>query len=277
MSSIVPNKTLVHELINTKLFSSADVQINSTSQSYIFNTYKSQIDLYIRFLNSKQEVNAFEVEKNFWIDSISTIENLDPEFVIFWKDKFNTTHTKVKDLVKGEVNIEDTILQAYSDCIGNAYRQTENIDSKYIPYDDIDFESATPSNLSYILEDKINFDKKITILQANVKTSSLFNFNIRNLYDGQLQEDSHDGTLTQDYYHIKRIREAKEELLEAVARDVGSLFGILLYLTSYKANNLQKILPVIFTIEVDGKSIDVDITGRIIETEEDKITNDNLM
>ena len=122
MSCQVPSKTLVHELVNTRLTSNADSQINSISNNKAFTTYKDELELYIDYLNTKQKADPITSEANFWKDNLSKIEDLQPEFIVFWIDKYEATHPKVKEELKSLINVEDTILQNFSDSISNIFK-----------------------------------------------------------------------------------------------------------------------------------------------------------
>ena len=105
MSCQVPSKTLVHELVNTRLTSNADSQINSISNNKAFTTYKDELELYIDYLNTKQKTDPITSEANFWKDNLSKIEELQPEFIVFWIDKYEATHPKVKEELKSLINV----------------------------------------------------------------------------------------------------------------------------------------------------------------------------
>ena len=276
MSCQVPSKTLVHELVNTRLTSNADSQINSISNNKAFTTYKDELELYIDYLNTKQKVDPITSEANFWKDNLSKIEDLQPEFIVFWIDKYEATHPKVKEELKSLINVEDTILQNFSDSISNIFRQDENVSARYTTVDDIEFDSAIPNPLTAILQDKLNSNVQSNILNSSTKVNSLFNQNINKIFNGAQQDSAHGTNLTTDYLHLQRITENKPELLELVADYVGNLYEVLLYVFNYKLNNIQSVIPVTFSQDVEGTEVKVDTLGNKVQ-EDKKFNTEDLL
>lgn len=276
MSCQVPSKTLVHELVNTRLTSNADSQINAVSNNKAFTTYKEELELYIDYTNSKQKPDPITAEANFWKNSISKIETLQPEFIVFWTDKYETTHPKVKEELQGMMNVEESILQNYSDSISNLFRQDENISARYTTVDDIEFDAAVPSPLPPVLQDKLNFNIQTNLLNASTKVNSLFNQNINQIFDGSQQDQAHKSNLTTDYFHAQRLTQNKPELLELVADYIGNLYEVLLYTFNYKLNNKQKVTPVTFNTNVEGESLEVDSLGNKVQKDKNYNTKDLL-
>lgn len=272
--SQVPSKTLLHELVNTKFANSHKFQVSATKENKPFTAHKDQFELYNDFTNTKQKNDPISAEANFWKDNINKITNLPPEFVVYWLDKFETTHPKVKEELKSNTNIEETIYQNFGDPITNIFRQDENISARYIPFDDIDFEANPPSPLTPILQDKLNVNIQTNILNSSTKVNSLFNNNINKLYDGSKQDQAHQSNLTTDYLHLQRLTENKPELLELVADYLGDLYEILLYIFNYKLNNIQKVFPATFNVNVEGKETEVDTLGNQVQKEKKYNTKD---
>ena len=274
--STIPSKTLLHELVNNKFTSTYDLQINAVDQKRPFTEYKDQYELYNNYINCKQKVDPIISEANFWKDSLTKIEGLQPEFILYWLDKFHSTHPKVKEELKELINIEETILQTFSDSITNIFRQDENISARYTTVEDIEFDSTIPSPLTPALQDKLNVNYQSNILNSSTKVNSLFNNNINKIFDGSSQDTAHQSNLTTDYHHLQRLIENKPELLEIIADHVGNLYEVLLYVFNYKLNNLQKIFPVQFTTNVEGDKVNVDILGNKVQGEKKFKTKDLL-
>ena len=276
MSCQVPSKTLIHELVNTRLTSNADSQINAVSNNKAFTTYKSELELYIDYTNSKQKPDPITAEATFWKNSLTKIESLLPEFIVYWIDKYEATHPKVKEELQGMINVEETILQNHSDSISNIFRQDENVSARYTTVDDVEFEAAAPNPLSPVLQDKLNFNIQTNLLNSSTKVNSLFNQNIKEIFDGSRQDQPHQSNLTTDYLHLKRIVENKPELLELVADYVGNLYEVLLYIFNNKLNNIQKVTPVTFNENVEGETIQVDSLGNRVQKDKNYNTKDLL-
>ena len=276
MSCQVPSKTLVHELVNTRLTSNADSQIKAVSNNKAFTTYKAELELYIDYTNSKQKPDPITAEATFWKNSLSKIESLQPEFIVYWIDKYEATHPKVKEELQGMTNVEESILQNHSDCISNIFRQDENISARYTTVDDIEFEAAVPSPLPPVLQDKLNFNIQTNLLNSSTKVNSLFNQNIKELFDGSQQDQAHQSNLTTDYFHPQRITQNKPELLELVADYIGNLYEVLLYTSNYKLNNKQKVAPVTFDENVEGNTVQVDSLGNRVQKDKSYTTKDLL-
>lgn len=276
MSCQVPSKTLVHELVNTRLTSNADSQIKAVGNNKAFTTYKAELELYIDYTNSKQKPDPVTAEATFWKNSLSKIESLQPEFIVYWIDKYEATHPKVKEELQGMTNVEESILQNHSDSISNIFRQDENISARYTTVDDIEFDAAVPSPLPPVLQDKLNFNIQTNLLNSSTKVNSLFNQNIKELFDGSQQDQAHQSNLTTDYFHPQRITQNKPELLELVADYIGNLYEVLLYTSNYKLNNKQKVTPVTFDENVEGITVQVDSLGNKVQKDKSYTTKDLL-
>ena len=256
MNSQVPSKTSAHELVNNRFLSNIDFQTSAVSPSKPFTSFPGQYKLYSNLINAKQKADPISAEIDFWKNSLQTIEGLPPEFILYWKAKFNATHPEVK---KG-VTVDKTILQPISDSINNINRQNETIGARYLAAD-VEFDFVTPSELVPNLEDKITYDLQINYMQSSAKVNSLFNLNISQITDGSLQTTAHKTNLSPDVHHIERISKNKDELLELTADYLGEIFETIIYLTSYKLNNIQKIEPLSFTVDVEGAKLSIDILG----------------
>lgn len=263
--SQVAAKTLIHELVNTKFTNNSDLQIASVEQSNAFETYKDELELYIEFQNSKQKTDPILSEVDFWKNNLDKISSLETEFQLYWIDQYNSTHPKVKEELQNTINIEDTILQSFSDCMGCIFRIDENIDSRYIPVNDTNADAYLPSPFPSTLEDKLSINISKNSRTSNTQCSALFNRAMNTLYDGSTQDQPHQSDLSTDYYHIKRIVENKPELMQIVAERVEAVFDIMVYLMSYKYNNLQKTFSATFDIDVEGQFIKVDTLGNKIQ------------
>ena len=270
-------KTLIHELVNTKFANDTTLQIQSVEQSNAFETYQDELDLYIEFQNVKQKVDPILSEVDFWKNNLDKISSLDPEFQLYWMDQYNSTHPKVKEELQSVVNVEDTILQSFSDCMGCVFRIDENIDSRYIPMSDVNVEAYLPSPFPSTLEDKLNINISTSSRTANTKCSSLFNEVMSTIYEDDKQDEAHRGNLATDYFHIQRIVENKPELMQIVAERVEAVFEAMVYLTTYKYNNLQKTFPATFNLDVEGDSVSVDTLGNKVQTDKKFNTSDMIV
>lgn len=276
MSSVVPSKTLAHELVNTNLTNSYSTQVSAVQENKPFTTFKEQFELYTEYINCKQKTDPIISEMTFWKNNLSKIESLPAEFIIFWLDKYENCHPKVKEELKIEINTEDTILQKFSDSITNVFRQDENINAKYTIVEDIEFDSTIPSPFSPVLQDKLNINTQNNVLNGSTKVNSLFNRSMRNISSGGQQNESHGSNLSTDYFHIQRLVENKPELLEIAADFVGSIYEVLLYINNYKLNNIQKVFPATFNFNVEGENVNVDSLGNKVQKDKPYGTLDML-
>jgi len=272
MNNQVPSKTAAHDLVNNRFFSNINFQNNFVIPNKPFTSFPNQYNLYSNLINTRQKADPITAEIQFWKKAAPIIETLPPEFVLYWKDKFESTHPEVK----AGVTTDKTILQPISDSINHINRQNENISSRYTVAYDIDFDSVIPSALVPNLEDKVSYNAQTNYLQSSTHVNSLFNLNINKIYDGSLQTSSHGTNLATDIHHIERLSQNKDELMELTADYVGSVFETIIYLTSYKLNNIQKIEKLTFVIDVEGIKTNVDILGNQVEVPSNKTTKDLL-
>ena len=113
-------------------------------------------------------------------------------------------------------------------------------------------------------------------MNSSTKVNSLFNQNINKIFNGAQQDSAHGTNLTTDYLHLQRITENKPELLELVADYVGNLYEVLLYVFNYKLNNIQSVIPVTFSQDVEGTEVKVDTLGNKVQ-EDKKFNTEDLL
>ena len=74
MSCQVPSKTLVHELVNTRLTSNADSQINSISNNKAFTTYKDELNIFKNDMDSINKHQWWKELEQSWSDKSKTLK-----------------------------------------------------------------------------------------------------------------------------------------------------------------------------------------------------------
>jgi hypothetical protein len=150
------------------------------------------------------------------------------------------------------------------------------VSARYTTVDDIEFDSAIPSPLVPLMQDKLNVSIQSVLLNSSTKVNSLFSQNINKIYDGSQQDSAHGTNLTTDYLHLQRITENKPELLELVADYIGNLYEVLLYVFNHKLNNIQYVVPVTFSQDVEGTEVKVDTLGNKVQ-EDKKFNTEDLL
>jgi len=97
-----------------------------------------------------------EIKSSFDLSS----EDQNGEFIAWWLDKYRKCHSKVKEVLKEKLNIEDTILQEVSESIGFVFYQYLTPQGRYMHYADEDSD-PTPFPFNSII-DETNYLKLLT-------------------------------------------------------------------------------------------------------------------
>ena len=196
------------------------------------------------------------------LDSEWGVDKMEDEFLLFWREKFEKAHQRVRDeyklLVPDEV---DDAFSSLSDSIGLLSRTVESVEATSIPLFDINFESieTIPNSVPPNILDKIDTETKANILETSKKTNTLFRLNVSKILESiTTPTQSHGENLTGDYLHWIRINSLIGQLNGAIAENIGITYRTLAYMQL--AKNEQKTLPVKFKLVVENSIQTVDAT-----------------
>ncbi|NCW70427.1 MAG: hypothetical protein EBV86_18055 [Marivivens sp.] len=258
----------MEELASTKLEESASVQLSAFTTTKAFTTYSKHFELYHEYENTKTSNDPVLSETDFWESHIHEFGELEPEFVLYWRKKMINAHPRVIEELQSRINIEDTVLQKISDCLGAAVFEADGvIDARYTPVYDIDLESNTPQPYGSVLESKLDLKLKNVVVQATSRATSLYHQNLSDLSQQADPRQAHADNLVTDIYHINRIAVNKGDLLESVAAKLGDVYETFVFVSSYKLNNIQRVVDVTFKRDIEGRIRDVDIRGVVEDSE----------
>lgn len=207
------------------------------------------------------------------------INNLDDEFILFWREKFDKAHDKVKELYKELIpdDIDDSFSHI-SDSVGIISRASESVEATSIPLFDINFESigTIPNSIPPSVFDKLDDDTKINVLEVSKKTNTLFRLNISKILNTiTVPTQSHGENITGDYLHWSRINASLGNLNSSIAENLGATYRIFTYLQL--AKNEQKTVPVQFDLVVENSIHTVDFAMNRVKKLERVRTDESIL
>jgi len=212
------------------------------------------------------------------ISSAFDIASEDPhgEFVAWWLDKYRKSHSAVKQVLQGLINVEDTILQEVSESIGFIFSQYQTPQSRYMHYGDEDSD-PTPFPFNSLIDDKLELDTRKNILGLSRRAEALFKRNMQQVIaTADIATDPHRENLVTDHLHYKRLKENQDEVNEVIAIVLGGTYKLLTWLTTNKVNNRQKMVPAAFDVVVENSIERVDVLMNKLETLKRPFNNDIL-
>jgi len=250
--------------------------------TWSFYAYNLETDKY-RWVHykehTKKEVDSKAANlKNGW-----GMKDVNEEFLLYWKEKFDKCHYKVKEeygkLVK---NPRYDFFTELSDSVGILSRVKEAIDAFTIPLADVKLNSAIPSVINPIAADKLDRHTISESMELSKRTNILFRQNLVNVKAAYYLESqntnelgSHGTVLVSDYAHNSRMSEMAVELIGKAADAIGSSFRILTQLTI--ANNEQKIVYPKLEMVIEDSLYKVNLLKEKVQPLTKTVTNDQVL
>ena len=211
------------------------------------------------------------------------MKDMNEEFMLYWKERFDKTHSAVKeqyyDFVK---NSRYDYFTSISDSVGILSRIKESIDSFTIPLADIKLDSSIPALVHPVASDKLDSHTQTAILELSKRTNIMFRQNMIHIkglayMEAQNTNDvgAHGTYLVSDYSHRDRISEISADLMGYAGDAVGSAFSILTQIMI--AQNEQRFIPPKVEIVVENSMYQVNHLKNRIEGLTKEITNDQML
>ena len=218
-------------------------------------------------------------------------DDLETEFVMFWLDKFRSSHSKIQENVKSSLSGKDTHYFAdFSESIG----QLENVesikDTSTIWQWDVSsaiLPKPTPHNsiVDYIVTD----ETRDLELEMTGKLNTVYRRNMISLIDDASTDTiktfivtspvtSHGVNLTVDTEHYTRMKNVQSDISSIIIDYLGgseSLHRVLMHIKDHKNN--QTIDKIRINMKIETQRVDVDILKNKIPKLQSTLTNDSSL
>jgi len=252
-----------------------------------------------QYRSIKYKNDPITAEVDFWENLANTqpvdIAGIDSsgEFVAWWLDKYRKAHPKVKELLEERLpNIEDTILQTWSESVGLLFSQYLTPQRRSMHYAD-EFEqpstleqwggfraepTITPFPYNNIIVDKLDFDTHKNILGLSKRAEAIFGRNMQQVIYGDdgAPDKAHGTNLVTDYVHLHRLGEIHSDIMIEIGRILGGAYKVLFWLTCNKIANKQEAIPVVHTLAVENTEQEVDDLMNAIQDSWRTFTMDDI-
>lgn len=236
-----------------------------------------------RWVDSQENTKRVVDEKTSKLKDGWGMKDLNEEFLLYWKEKFDRSHHAVKEeyhkLVK---NARYDYFAELSDTLGVLSRVQESMDAWTIPLVDVKLKSTIPAVANAIAVDKLDRHTTMEMMELSKRTNILFRQNLVNVkgamyIEAQNTNDlgSHGTLLVSDYAHQSRMSEIATDIIGKAADAVGSVFRTLTQITI--ANNEQKIVSPKFEMVVEDSLYKVNFLKEQIKPLTKTVTNDQIL
>lgn len=196
------------------------------------------------------------------LPSTTGLENLTTWFLMYWLEKFRTSHQIVKDIVLDRLP-NSVYYRNFSESIG-CLKNIEFINTSTTT--DLTDTSMENNNIPYVYPGTINYiasdNTKRVSMELSKQTNFLFRKNIvRVLNDPYDQpgdsEQSHGADLVTDEQHYTRMSDSIRDIHTTLQNTLQDMYRVLIF-TSNNINSL-KIPAIIYNQYVEGMRVDLDI------------------
>jgi len=242
-------------------------------------------------IDNKKNKRYAPIEKNI-IDDINKIKDsisskygatsMPEEILLYWIEKYRTSHAKVKEeFVKLVPKLNKSVFQNYSDLVGYMTRIEETLDRFTIPLNDIKLERHDDiicNAYNPIIEDKIDVPTKNLIYEMTKHTETQFRQNIQNVVVAHgASTVAHGENLVGDYRHWHRLRDVVTDFSSTVERDLGYLYTIIEFANISEDDNSQVALKNANKLQVEKSDVDIDLLQNKIQALQKNTTNAQVL
>lgn len=249
-----------------------------------------------RQVEYKEETQAFVNKKIDLLSEEYKVDSLDENFLLFWVEKFQRSHNKVKELVKNNISPESNAFREFSDSIGLITRIHDAIDDRLIPFVEPYYElikrnigdeqvEAYPNTANSVLNSKLDGGTKFLQTDAAVKAGHMFRRNMQVMHkkgfgNPQLSTNAHGENLVTDWKYLSHMSNALVTELNGTLTNnflptLTKLFNTFLQLQN--ENNVQKVNNNIFNLVVEGDIQRVDLLMNKINALTKMTTNEQVL
>lgn len=202
-------------------------------------------------------------QKTSQLSSSFGIEQMPDEFALYWIEKFQTTHSAVKDAYRQLItDPTQDFFTDFSDSMGILTRISDNIDSTILPLTDPEMDrlGLIPRPYAAILDDKITDNTKLAIFDMSKKNSVLFRNNLFKLLNVNTTNTlPHGENLVTDELYYKRMQSLSDELNGYVSDALGKVSNMLFTLRTLVNTNQQATVDIAYTEAIEESLVQVDL------------------
>jgi len=274
-----------------------NIDKNEDGEYHVYNLETKRED-YIPYLEKTDVVVKNRIDL---LNEVYGAENLDENFLLFWVEKFQKCHIKVKEQVKNFLGVDQlSHFKEFSDSIGLITRPQEAFDDRLIPYFEANFRlfqvnlgpdvliDATPSVTNATINDKLDNGTKELHQDIAIRTNHIFRRNLLALKEGTNYKGNgkaafanmpHGEDLVTDFNYLNQMSNTLiTDLNGSIANKfVPGLFKLLTFMKLQNSNNEQKITNNVFNLVVENNIQKVDVLKNKLNAVTKFITNDDVL
>ena len=248
-----------------------------------------------RQVEYKEETEAFVNKKIELLSEEYKVDSLDENFLLFWIEKFQRCHHKVKELVKDNVPSKENAFREFSDSIGLVTRVHDAIDDRLIPFVEPYYElikrnigdelvEAYPNTTNSVLNGKLDKGTKFLQIDGAVKAGHMFRRNMQVMHkkgfgNPQLSTNAHGENLVTDWQYLTHMSNALVTELNGTLTNnfLPALTKILTFLQLQNDNNLQNVKNHTIQLVVENDIQKVDLLMNKINALTKTVTNEQVL
>ena len=248
-----------------------------------------------RQIEYKEETEAFVNKKIDLLSEEYKVDSLDENFLLFWIEKFQRCHHKVKELVKDNVPSKENAFREFSDSIGLVTRVHDAIDDRLIPFVEPYYElikrnigdelvEAYPNTTNSVLNGKLDKGTKFLQIDGAVKAGHMFRRNMQVMHkkgfgNPQLSTNAHGENLVTDWQYLTHMSNALVTELNGTLTNnfLPALTKILTFLQLQNDNNLQNVKNHTIQLVVENDIQKVDLLMNKINALTKTVTNEQVL
>mgnify|MGYP003126985574 FL=1 len=248
-----------------------------------------------RQVEYKEETEAFVNKKIELLSEEYKVDSLDENFLLFWIEKFQRCHYKVKELVKDNVPSKENAFREFSDSIGLVTRVHDAIDDRLIPFVEPYYElikrnigdelvEAYPNTTNSVLNGKLDKGTKFLQIDGAVKAGHMFRRNMQVMHkkgfgNPQLSTNAHGENLVTDWQYLTHMSNALVTELNGTLTNnfLPALAKILTFLQLQNDNNLQNVKNHTIQLVVENDIQKVDLLMNKINALTKTVTNEQIL
>ena len=248
-----------------------------------------------RQVEYKEETEAFVNKKIELLSEEYKVDSLDENFLLFWIEKFQRSHHKVKELVKDNVPSKENAFREFSDSIGLVTRAHDAIDDRLIPFVEPYYElikrniggelvEAYPNTTNSVLNGKLDKGTKFLQIDGAVKAGHMFRRNMQVMHkkgfgNPQLSTNAHGENLVTDWQYLTHMSNALVTELNGTLTNnfLPALTKILTFLQLQNDNNLQNVKNHTIQLVVENDIQKVDLLMNKINALTKTVTNEQVL
>ena len=248
-----------------------------------------------RQVEYKEETEAFVNKKIDLLSEEYKVDSLDENFLLFWIEKFQRCHHKVKELVKDNVPSKENAFREFSDSIGLVTRAHDAIDDRLIPFVEPYYElikrnigdelvEAYPNTTNSVLNGKLDKGTKFLQIDGAVKAGHMFRRNMQVMHkkgfgNPQLSTNAHGENLVTDWQYLTHMSNALVTELNGTLTNnfLPALTKILTFLQLQNDNNLQNVKNHTIQLVVENDIQKVDLLMNKINALTKTVTNEQVL